>query len=68
MVIQEASLYLRLPVSSVYERTSPGATDPLPHIRVGHLLRFRKIDLDRWLEARNTAAPKPPKPAKKAKR
>jgi len=57
MVIAEAARYLRLPISSVYGRTCPGAVDPIPHIRVGRLVRFRQRDLDGWLAARNTAVP-----------
>jgi excisionase family DNA binding protein len=58
MVPEEAAQYIRLPISGIYERTHPGAADPIPHIRVGRLLRFRPADLDRWMEARNTARPK----------
>jgi excisionase family DNA binding protein len=70
MLIEEASPYLRLPISSIYERTAPGAVDPIPHVRIGRLVRFKRADLDRWLEARNTAAAKSAKskPAKKAAR
>jgi len=55
MLTEEAARYIRLPISGIYERTHPGAADPIPHIRLGRLLRFRQVDLDRWLAARKTA-------------
>jgi excisionase family DNA binding protein len=58
MVIEEAARYIRLRVSAIYERTAPGAADPIPHVRIGRLLRFRQADLDAWMAARNTAVPK----------
>jgi len=67
MLVEEASPYLRLPISSIYDRTAPGAADPIPHYKIGKLLRFKRADLDKWLEARNTAAPKS-KSAKRAGR
>jgi hypothetical protein len=41
----EVAQFLRVPLSWVYERCRAGAVDPLPHLKLGKYLRFRKIDL-----------------------
>lgn len=48
--IQDAASYLCLPVSSLYKMTAPKARLRVPHIRIAGRLRFRKVDLDRWLD------------------
>jgi excisionase family DNA binding protein len=48
--IGDAAAYLRVPVSSVYKMTARKARVPIPHIRIAGRLRFRKTDLDSWLE------------------
>lgn len=49
--IRDVARYLRLPVSSVYKMTGPKASYRIPHLRLrGRLLRFRKSDIDRWLD------------------
>lgn len=48
--IQEAATYLSLPVNSLYKMTGPKARLRVPHIRIAGRLRFRKADLDRWLD------------------
>jgi excisionase family DNA binding protein len=47
--ISEAAAYLQLPVSAVYKMTCPKAKLRIPHIRIAGRLRFRKSDLDFWL-------------------
>lgn len=48
--IQDAATYLCLPVSSLYKMTGPRARLRVPHIRIAGRLRFRRADLDRWLD------------------
>jgi len=48
--IEEAATYLSLPVNSLYKMTGPKARLRVPHIRIAGRLRFRKADLDRWLD------------------
>jgi len=48
--IREAAAYLSVPVNSLYKMTGPKARLRVPHIRIAGRLRFRRIDLDRWLD------------------
>ncbi len=48
--VQEAAAYLALPVNSLYKMTGPKARLRVPHIRIAGRLRFRRADLDRWLD------------------
>jgi hypothetical protein len=48
--IRQAAAYLSVPVNSLYKMTGPKARLRVPHIRIAGRLRFRKIDLDRWLD------------------
>lgn len=48
--IGDAAAYLRVPVSSVYKMTARKARVAIPHIRIAGRIRFRKTDLDSWLE------------------
>jgi len=52
----EAAAYLRLPLSSLYEKTSSRTPIPLPRIKISHQLRFRRLDLDRWLAQKAVTA------------
>ncbi|NIO03984.1 MAG: excisionase family DNA-binding protein [Proteobacteria bacterium] len=47
LTINEASEYLNLKPSTLYRMVE---TLTLPHYRVGRLIRFKKLDLDRWME------------------
>lgn len=46
----EVAAYLSLSVHSLYKMTSKKASLPIPHIRIGGLLRFRKSAIDEWLQ------------------
>ncbi len=48
MDVNELADFLRVPKSWIYERTRPGAKNPIPHKRVGKYLRF---DLREVMEA-----------------
>ena len=41
--------YLQIPMSSLYKMTARKAAVPIPHIRIGRALRFKRSDIDRWL-------------------
>jgi excisionase family DNA binding protein len=41
--------YLHLSVHAIYRMTAKKAGVRIPHIRLGSKLRFRRVDVDRWL-------------------
>jgi len=49
-VIEDVALYLGIPHSSVYKMTAARSTNPIPHLKIGGLLRFRKHEIDQWLD------------------
>lgn len=48
--VAEAAAFLQLPIGSIYKMTARRAAIRIPHIRIGALLRFRRADLEAWLE------------------
>jgi excisionase family DNA binding protein len=50
MTIEEASKYLRIPLSSLYKLAQEGK---IPCQKVGRHWRFRKETIDRWLDERS---------------
>lgn len=53
LTIDEASNYLRIPLSSLYKLAQEGK---IPCQKVGRHWRFRKEAIDRWLEERAQVA------------
>jgi len=53
--ITDVSAYLLVPVSSIYKMTARKASIRIPHIRIGGKLRFRQVDVDRWLTLLTTS-------------
>jgi excisionase family DNA binding protein len=49
--VQEVAEYLRIPVGSVYKMTGRRARLRMPHVRLAGRVRFRKADVDRWIES-----------------
>lgn len=49
MDISQVSIYIQIPVSSIYKLIH---TQAIPSFRIGRHRRFRKVALDRWLEKR----------------
>lgn len=49
LTIDEASNYLRIPLSSLYKLAQEGK---IPCQKVGRHWRFRKVAIDHWLEER----------------
>lgn len=56
LTIEEASKYLRLPLSSLYKLAQDGK---IPCQKVGRHWRFRKETLDRWLDDMDIKADRP---------
>ena len=48
--IVDVAEYLQVPISSIYKMTAPKARIRIPHVRISGRLRFKKADIDRWLE------------------
>jgi excisionase family DNA binding protein len=48
--IPDVAAYLGVPLSSVYKMTAPKSTLRIPHVRIAGRVRFRKADIDQWLE------------------
>ena len=49
-VIEDVARYLGIPRSSVYKMTAARSKNPIPHLKIGGLLRFRKPEIDQWLD------------------
>lgn len=52
MTIDECAKYLGMSRSWLYERAHS-----IPHFRLGNKRRFRKSDVDQWLEAYRKGSP-----------
>jgi excisionase family DNA binding protein len=48
--IEDVAAYLGVPVGSIYKMTAETARLRIPHLKIGGRLRFRKADIDRWLD------------------
>ena len=48
--ISDVAQYLGIPLSSVYKMTGPKSALRIPHIRIAGKVRFRKVDIDHWLD------------------
>ncbi len=47
--ISDVAQYLGIPLSGVYKMTGPKSALRIPHVRIAGKLRFRKTDIDQWL-------------------
>ena len=56
MTIDEASKYLRIPLSSLYKLAQGGK---IPCQKVGRHWRFRKVTIDKWLDQKSVIKNKP---------
>jgi excisionase family DNA binding protein len=56
LTIEEASKYLRIPLSSLYKLAQDGK---IPCQKVGRHWRFRKETIDNWLDERSVLSNKP---------
>ena len=48
--ISDVAQYLGIPLSSIYKMTGPKSALCIPHIRIAGKVRFRKADIDQWLD------------------
>lgn len=48
--VGEVAAYLGIPEMSVYKMTGARSRNRIPHLKLGGRLRFRKVDIDRWLD------------------
>ena len=48
--IPDVAEYLGVPLSSIYKMTAPKSSLRIPHVRIAGRVRFRKADIDQWLE------------------
>jgi excisionase family DNA binding protein len=53
--VGDVAAYLGLTVNSVYKLTAPRARLRIPHLRVSGRLRFRRADVDAWLDLQSTS-------------
>ncbi len=47
--ISDVAKYLGIPLSGVYKMTGPKSALRIPHVRIAGRVRFRKGDIDEWL-------------------
>lgn len=51
LTVDEVAQMLRVPASWVYARTSGESADKLPFLKIGRHLRFRRAEIEHWLES-----------------
>jgi excisionase family DNA binding protein len=49
MTVSDLCVYLKIHLSTVYRMVTRGQ---LPHFRIGDNIRFRKQEIDQWMEQR----------------
>jgi excisionase family DNA binding protein len=50
LTIQEVADFLKVPVSWVYARTRRRGIDRFPHLKVGKYVRFKRSEVEKFLE------------------
>jgi excisionase family DNA binding protein len=50
--VDELAALLKVPPSFVYDKCRRAERNPLPFLRCGKFLRFRRSDVEAWLELR----------------
>jgi excisionase family DNA binding protein len=55
LTAEEAALHLRIAVGTLYNKLAAG--EKIPHRKLGRSLRFRRSELDAWIEAQNQPEP-----------
>ncbi len=48
--ISDVAEYLGVPRRSIYKMTGPKSVIRIPHMRIAGKVRFRKTEVDRWLD------------------
>jgi excisionase family DNA binding protein len=54
LTVDELAEYLKCSPGTIYNRTS---RNEIPHLKVGGLLRFRRSEIDVWIERHREPAP-----------
>ena len=49
--VEEVAATLRVPKSWVYEHVRPSANPRLPHFKLGKYLRFRRSEIENFIQA-----------------
>jgi len=52
LTIQEMAEWLKVPLSWLYSRTRIKGPDGIPHVRVGHYIRFDPAMVLAWIEGK----------------
>ncbi len=50
LTVEEVAEFLRVPKTWIYEHTRPSSRSPLPHVKLGKYLRFRRTDIEEFLK------------------
>lgn len=50
MTVSEIAVFLKVPMSWVYERTRRRGVERLPHVKLGKYLRFSMPQIKEWLQ------------------
>ncbi|GEM_PF-1898672 len=51
LTVKEVAALLRVPTSWIYARTSEGGgLEAIPYLKLGRHLRFRRLEIEEWLE------------------
>ena len=58
LTVAEVARMFKVPVSWVYERCREGATNPLPHLKLGKYLRFSKSALLIYMDSSRRGDPR----------
>lgn len=58
LTVTDVSALLRVPVSWIYARTceSNSVGETIPHLKLGKLLRFRRAEVEKWIEEHHRGA------------
>ena len=54
LTVQEVSQYLHIKPGTLYAKAE---TDEIPHYKIGRLVRFKKADIDAWMEKHRRGSP-----------
>ena len=55
LTVEEVSKLLKVPTSWIYERTGPKGKNKLPHLKLGKYLRFRRSEIEQYVEGLRSA-------------
>jgi excisionase family DNA binding protein len=56
LTVDELAGLLRVPASWIYARTADASVEEIPHLKLGRHLRFRRAEVERWVERHHRGA------------